>query len=113
MPITIETMLAAGYRHFLHNQADAWYRGSYQKRFSDARGTRYFITIVHSVIPAHAGGAAMDSFSATNQLKSDGMTFNVQALYHDESIDKVETFYREMWEKLRLEYYEENETEVA
>lgn len=48
-PITVDNLVAAGYKRFTdsfeRDKMPDWYVDSFQKRFRDERGTRYFITV--------------------------------------------------------------------
>jgi hypothetical protein len=119
MTVTIDALLAAGYRKF-HDTFERqkmgdWYRASYQKRVTDQYGTRYFITINHSVMPARAllGQSETNMFTPSHQFRRDGITFNV-SMQWDSVIDpdQVEAFFADLWEKMRLDYYEEVAMEI-
>jgi len=114
--MTVDDLIAAGYKPFTDftkvQSLGDWYRNSYQKRFTDAAGTRYFITICHAiiVIPNRVPPSdPSDSFSASNQFTKGDMAFNVDMLYHDETLDQVETFFHDLWTNMKLDYYEVND----
>ena len=115
--MTPQTLLGAGYTQFHDRMAEdslgEWYRASYQKRVRDKFGTRYFITIRHSVIPAMFGNPQRNSFAPENQFTKDGTTFNVEMLHHNESVEQVEAFFDHLWTTLRLDYYERESDERA
>jgi len=113
MTLTVEDLLAAGYQTFHDSHAASklpdWYQASYQKRFTDPLGIRYFITIVHNVMPANFSRSGLPSktfFTPSNQFSRGGVTFNVEMLHYTESLDQVESFFADLWESMHLDYYE-------
>ena len=114
-PLTPEDWIAKGYKQFkstIKPLADF----GLQKRFDDENGKRYFITVWvydNSAYMDRYEGWSMWSFQPDVQFKmEDGTTFDV--VYHHTnntqwgvtSIDDVEAFFYNMWEKLGCQYYE-------
>ena len=108
--LTPEILLAAGYKpftdHFSRHNLGDWYRGSFQKRVTDDVGTRYFISIVHGVMPEHGGNPTRLFFTPDAQFTRGDVTFDVKmhVRYHD--LPAVEGFFEEMWTSMKIDYYE-------
>lgn len=110
--MTVDDLIAAGYMKFFDSQKARslgdWYQTSYQRRVMDAVGTRYFITISHSLITM-PGHETRESFEASNQFTlggENGQTFEVTMLYHNETREQMEKFFHDLWTNMRLDYYE-------
>ncbi|MGE4057069.1 MAG: hypothetical protein AB7F99_19970 [Vicinamibacterales bacterium] len=101
-------LLAAGYRNFndrtkLASLGTA-YQGSYQKRFDDSVGKRYFITFNHARLSN--GRDSWESMTAAAQFTRGDSVCNIDLLNRNESLAETEAFFAEMWEKMRFEHYE-------
>ena len=106
----ISDLLKGGYLYY-HDTSSfqkygASYLGSYQRSFSDDLGTRYFITVDHGFIPANNGFARREFFAMFHQFNGNGITFNVELLYNDETLEEMERFFENLWNKMRLDYFE-------
>jgi hypothetical protein len=103
-----EDLLIAGYQVYKHpvpRDPDS-YIASYQKRFDDQFGKKYFINIAFSrlSIPGHCD---MEFMAAEVQFTRDGVVFNVETSATDmDSLSAVEAFYESMWTTLCCSYYE-------
>ena len=114
MTLTPQLLLTNGYMKFHDPSAAArmtdWYQASYQKRVRDDKGTRYFITISHSVMPAGWSGrdnAEQHFFTPSNQFNKGDITFNIDMIYHNHTLDEVEQFFHDLWEKMELDRYDD------
>lgn len=107
--ITTQVLLDAGYKPFFDRTETQvlgdWYRVSYQKRVRDDVGTRYFITIVHGVMPPHGDNPEAPFYTPKDQFTRNGQTFNVEIL-HPKTLGDIESFYADLWTTMRLDYYE-------
>lgn len=108
--LTRDKLLAAGYRPFQDDikriTLRDWYRESYQKQFVDTPGgIRYIITIAHGFRPG-PGIVAEPFFQPFNQYRRADFTFNVEMLWHGESLVEIEQFFAELWTSMRCDYYE-------
>jgi hypothetical protein len=111
--LTTEILVAAGYRPFPDRMAaeklEDWYRCSYQKRIRDEIGTRYFITFLHGVVPAkHNHGEERAFFTPSNQFNKGSLTFNLEVLVHNQTLEEIEHFFEETWTTMKLDYYEKD-----
>lgn len=112
--MTPDMLLAAGYEK-AKNPVKAesmgdWYRGSYEKRIIDEIGICYCIMVDHSIIPPRfADDHAVHMFSFNNQFADDGLVFNVQVLHDEESIERVERFFADLWGRMHLDHYKVDE----
>lgn len=108
MTITAMALEAAGYKKFndgfsQHKLGD-WYRCSYQKRFEDEYGIRYFISVIYYVANIH--GEFLDKFSPSVQFNRKGTVFDVNMLHGKESLEEMEAFFYDLWTKMNVNYYE-------
>lgn len=107
--LTVENFIEAGYKRFTGsglNKSDF----GLQKLISDEKGKRYYITVwVYDWIkyPQYEGRSRF-SFLPDVQLKlQNDIHFNVQMLLNlDSTIQDIESFYNETWEKFNCKYYE-------
>jgi hypothetical protein len=97
--ISVSALLEAGYQHY-HGPFGALY----QKRVYDATGLRYHVTIEHGVRPP----GTTEYFAPKDQFTRNGIVFNTELLLHSETIAEIEAFYADLWEAMRLDYYEKN-----
>jgi len=106
----VEDLINAGYKKYIDQFSKAkygnWYQGSYQRRFQDEIGTRYFITICHGIMPAMNGKPEREFFTAENQFSKNEKPFNIEKLYHGESLKEIEDFFADLWRNMLLDYYE-------
>lgn len=114
-PLVPEDWIAKGYKQFKSTTKPLAAFGL-QKRFDDDSGKRYFITVWvydNSPFQDRFEGWVKYNFQPDVQFTmEDGTTFDVTH-YHTNnakwgvtSIDDVEAFFYNMWEKLGCEYYE-------
>ena len=113
--LTPEDWIAQGYKKFTSNLKPHIAFGL-QKRFDDDEGKRYFITVWvydNSPFQDRYEGWAKYSFQPDVQFTmEDGTTFDVVCHHTNNvkwgvtSIDDVEAFFYNMWEKLGCQYYE-------
>jgi hypothetical protein len=105
--ITVQELLAAGYSRYQHplKKDDEGYIGSYQKRVDDAYGKRYFINFDHSrlVMP---GRCDAEWLTPSGQMTSEGVTFDLDMVGNDYTLEQVEAFFAKMWVKMGCDYYE-------
>lgn len=112
---------AAGYRWF----EDTWKNSlrGFQKRFTDERGTKYFITGYHwnfgLVYPDRADDRDQYSFDVQFIVDKGGKSQTIDLRYSADmlpnewrpvtTLKEVEEFYEKAWKDFGAEYYELNE----
>lgn len=109
----------AGYRWFRDNWKNSL-RG-FQKRFTDEKGTKYFITGYHwnfgKVYPDRADDRDEYSFDAQFDIGGDvcvNIDFSATFLPNKwnrkiTTLKEVEDFYEKTWNDMKAEYYELND----
>lgn len=112
--LTVKDFTDNGYKQF-SNSNKAFNNSDFglQKRIDDEVGKRYFITVwVYdwSKYPQHNQPNKL-SFAPDVQLRlQNDMHINVQMLLNqDSTVQDIESFYHEMWEKMNCQYYERTE----
>lgn len=109
-PATIqpEELLAAGYRRFedgtRRTVLGPSYLGTYQKRFDDSVGKKYFINIDH--VQVARGESSWESMSASAQFSRKGSVVNIELMGGDEALAEIEALFEEFWGKMRFEHHE-------
>ena len=107
--ITPEVLAAAGYWRFTNNPLERHkptYVASYQKRFDDEHGKRYFITFDEHHFDWPDGGDQI-SMECNAHMTRDGATFELQSVQtFNSTLACLEAFVADVWEKLGCEYYE-------
>jgi len=114
---------AAGYKWF----EDSWRksRRGFQKRFSDERGTKYFITGYHwnfgKAYPDRAEDRDEYSFDVQFTIDRGGKSQTIDLRYGADflpnkwrpvsTLKDVEEFYEKAWKDFGADYYELNEYE--
>ena len=109
---------AAGYKWF----EDGWKNSlrGFQKRFTDEKGTKYFITGYHwnfgLQFPGRADVRDTYSFDVQFVIKRDGKEMTIDLKYNADhlpnpyrevvSLKEVEEFYEKAWKDMGAEYYE-------
>jgi len=107
--ITPSLLMAAGYKTWTNSfkKNDTSYRGSFQKRVTDERGTRYFINFEHSHFTYHDGRGDMESVVCEAQFSRGGVTFNVETIQgFDITLEQTETLIGDIWTGAKCDYYE-------
>lgn len=108
--ITASLLLAAGYSvfHDPFNAAlmGAAYQNSFQLRFYDRLGIRYVIAVHHGFAPPHPDWRAGHFYSPVVQFTRDGRRFTVELLPRGETVGALEAFILELWQTMRLDYFE-------
>ena len=103
--ITDEILLENGYRQY----SDTWYNADrlYQKRIKDKKGTKYFINFLSYDLPIFNNETRYDVrlSSGTKDYDMEIVLFNISSM----SLKDIENKIEEIWTKLNLEYYEEEE----
>ncbi len=115
---------AAGYRPYRDSFKDndeaykpltrRMYQGSQQKRITDERGTRYFISVDlydFTVAQQKAGRSASAhvQFSTANEMAAVcDVSRSVEG-----SIEEVERFFADMWTRMGWGYYEVDRDDIA
>jgi hypothetical protein len=104
--ITADQLLATGYRKSICDGSKQFTNVLYQKRIDDECGKRYFINVWEWDNRMHVGVPNDFSYQAEGQFK-DGCdnTFNIELLTND-SIEQVEAFFADTWERLGYAHYE-------
>ena len=107
--LTVKDFTDNGYKQFPNsglNNSDF----GLQKLISDEVGKRYYITVwVYDWTSYEKYHLPYEiSFAPDVQLRlQNGMNFNVEMLLNpDSTIQNIEYFYNEMWEKFNCQYYE-------
>lgn len=106
--ITQESLLAAGYKRFTQSNLWQFTNVGWQKRFDDAKGKKYFITIAeydNSQYPDLYELRGRYSFQPETQFEANGVTFDVQ-MHSPKSIEEMQAFFENMWYSLGCDYYE-------
>jgi hypothetical protein len=104
--ISVQTLLDADYTEY-HGLFDT---RLFQKRVHDEIGLRYFITFYHGIHPARsADEQPRPYFFPRDQFTHNGLTFNIEVLLHDESIEQIERFWADTWVAMGIDYYEVND----
>jgi hypothetical protein len=110
MESTVETamsaasLVAVGFRRFddpMHR--DQFHRGSYQFRVEDEVGTRYFVNVVHYVLPAIG-----KSFQAEVQFTRGEETVNLSYFATNRTVEQTLAFFAQAWSALSFDHYERN-----
>lgn len=107
--ITQEDLISAGYKPFKQSNIKDFTESFWQKRFDDAKGKKYFITIAeynNSNYKELLDVRGRYSFEPESQFCSNGITFNITMLSPN-SIEEMENFFGSMWVKMNCDYYEE------
>lgn len=117
-PISMENLEEAGYRRFIdsfeRDKLPEWYIASFQKRFDDEQGKRYFITVAVFRSPAWAQETApwiaeylyqpRDQFI----IDDEDNRMSVELLVReDHTIEWMEAQFQNLWEFYGY-YYEKN-----
>lgn len=106
--ITPDILLKAGYRPFKDwSKAQSLkesHKGSYQKRFDDEHGKKYFINFTHThfLFPE----TDIEHMNASTQFDRGEKVFNIENFDNDQTLEEVEAFFEELFVKLELDYYE-------
>lgn len=108
MLINAQSLKAAGYRSYesVTDRNNPHYRGSWQKRFDDEHGKRFFISVALfylSFLPVRPERphAEMQSTDA------DGNRFDIAMhIDSDTTIEQMEAFFEKVWTTLGCRYYE-------
>jgi len=107
--ITATQLEAAGYRHSVCRGSKQFTDVLYQKRFDDCYGKRYFVNVWEWDNRSHQQKCpTMPDFSyqADGQfVDAQHRTFNVELLTN-ESIERIEDFFKTVWSTLGCQYYE-------
>jgi hypothetical protein len=111
MLISTENLRADNYKQFINDSKTAIgsYTCSYQKRFDDSDGIRYFIT-VNVYNPFYTSNPENIHFEATcnfNGMSNKIATFDV--LYFVKTgatLEEMESFFNNMWVNMKCDYYE-------
>ena len=107
--LTVKDFTDSGYKQFPNsglNNSDF----GLQKLISDEFGKRYYITVWAydwEKYPQYNRQHKM-TFAPDVQLQlQNGMNFGVEMLLNsDSTVEDIESFYNEMWEKFNCQYYE-------
>lgn len=106
--ITQQDLIAAGFKKF--NQKNIWKftETAWQKRFDDAKGKKYFITIAeydNSMFPQLLEHRGQYTFTPETQFEANGVTFDVQ-MHSPKSIQEMLDFFESIWKNMSCDYYE-------
>ena len=103
--INDELLIEHGYKKY----NDTWYNAdcSFQKRVKDDKGTKYFINFFRYNLPVFDNEPRYDVrlSSGTKDYDMEIVLFNISSM----SLKDIENKIEEIWTKLNLEYYEEEE----
>jgi hypothetical protein len=97
---------AAGYKpyhDFIKGRPeDRFYKGSWQRRIIDDRGTRYFINVNLYEFDGTRAASAEVQFHTLDDREGDAINIDRRV----NAIPEIEAFFAEVWEKLGCGYYE-------
>ena len=116
--LTVQLLEKAGYKYFRDSTKPSPlcfndpYKGTWQKRFDDEKGKKYFINIemwhfADSDFADRYKGVA-PSFTSNTQFRSEEQTFNIE-LFHEESrtLEQIEAWFENVWKTVaNSAYYE-------
>lgn len=116
--LTDEKLLAMGYKQYAPTGLDHEIVVSrFQKRFDDQYGKKYFINVLkndHSFIPESQRGDWWTRYRYTYEVQvtcdTGEKTLNLE-FFADWTVEGVEKFMADMFEKMKLNYYELWDTE--
>lgn len=108
MTINKENLLNADYKIFKNGlfMNDETYLMSFEKRFDDEKGKKYFIHLNCRDFSNYNNKLGI-RYDSEVQFNTDGETFNVNYFINDDTtIEQMEKFYENLWETLKCDYYE-------
>lgn len=104
MKVSLDSLLESGFKEY-KNQFEKHCR-NFQKRVIDDRGTKYFIGCKYHDLKNHPHLSLSPSFEFDTQFTRNSDTFNVLLLNRgDRTIQEVEQFFEDMFQKMEVEYY--------
>jgi hypothetical protein len=106
-PLTHQDFLNAGYRHFSQQGLKEYTNEGFQKKITDDKGVRYFITVYIYDWRSYAQVPYDYSYEPDVQFNTQNPV-NVKLLYPD-SITEIETKLNTIWKALGCPYYERSE----
>ena len=107
-PVTQESLREAGFKLFKQKGLSQFTDSYWQRRFTDGRGRKYFITIAeydNSNYPQLLELRGKYSFTPETQFEVNGVTFDVQ-MHSPKSIEEMLDFFESMWNSMNCNYYE-------
>lgn len=107
MKVSLDSLLKEGFKEY-KSQFDHDCR-CFQKRVKDEKGTKYFINCKYRDWSnfQHVNHVLSPSFEFDTQFTRNSDTFNVLLLNRgDRTIQEVEQFFEDMFQKMEVEYYE-------
>jgi hypothetical protein len=108
-PINEQTLLANGYRTYRDSlKTDPGYVISFQKRFDDETGKKYFINFDHFDF-VFGNGNTVFSFSPHVQFSLGAERDHVNVAMHgrdDHTLEEVEAFFEKVWNQMGFDHYE-------
>lgn len=109
MLITKENLLKSGYRAYKTNikTNNECYVESYEKRFDDEKGKKYFIHYDCYDNRRLSKHITKIDFQAKAQFNTNKETFNITYLINNTTIEDVEQFFEEIFKKMNCKHYEE------
>lgn len=113
--ITDEALMEHGYKKYTPTTQNASIVCVFQKRFLDASGTKYFITVNkwdHSFVPVDRRGDHYEPYGYEYELyftyKDSGRAVKM-LLYAGWTIEQAEKFAEDFFAKMQPSYYEQEE----
>lgn len=94
---------------FESQKMGSWYLESWQKRFDDHRGKKYYINLNHYLIDFGDNKKHEQyrlSWNANVHFQREEDVFDVSIHVDQKSIEKIEALFEEMWWTLRFDYDE-------
>lgn len=99
-------LIENGYKsHPVGDFDSSWAKAFFQKEILDDVGTRYFINVYLSMGLPCAEFLDGQAYGKVQFSLRDNGTINMN-LFHVDSVQFMEEFYEDVWNKLDLEYYD-------